>query len=104
MPEEKQPPAKLRHLDLPELRETFADSVRTVVWDGQTLRVELSVTRVSDIAPGEAAQATRYPAARLVLTPQASVDLYNRLQQTMAALVKSGLIKQQPSAAPAGTA
>src|SRR5215210_6514997 len=100
---QKSPPTKIRHLDLPDLRETFADSVHTLVWDGQTLRVELSVTRYPDVTPGEAAQATRHPACRLVLTPQATADLYNRLQQTMAALVKTGLVKQQNSA-PAGTA
>jgi hypothetical protein len=104
MPEQTSPTAKMHHVDLPELRESFADSVRTVVWDGYTLRIELSVTRVSDITPGEAAQATRYPAARLVLTPQVAVDLHNRLQQTIAALVKSGVLKQQPSPVPAGHA
>jgi hypothetical protein len=104
MATEKGLTAKILHVDVPEMRETFADSVHTVVWDGQSLRVDLTVTRFSEMPPGEAAQATRYPAARLVLTPQAAVDLHNRLQQTMSALVKSGLLKQQSTPAPAGNA
>ena len=93
MPIEQQTqPTPIRHVDLPELPETFADSVHAVVWDGQTLRVDLCVTRYPDLSPGAAAEAKRYPVCRLVLTSRAAVDLFNRLQQTMTALAQSGVI------------
>jgi hypothetical protein len=88
--------AQFQHVDLPEPAETFADSIRSVMWDGQTLRVELSVTRFSELSPATtSAQAKRYPACRLVMTAGAAVDLFNRLQQTMAALSKAGVVTQQ---------
>ena len=104
MAEQKSPPAKIRRVDRPEMHETFADSVHSVIWDGRTLRVELDVTRHPDIEPGDAAQATRYPVTRLVLTPRAAADLYNRLQHTIAAVVKDGLIAPQAAPAPVGPA
>jgi hypothetical protein len=95
---------KIKYVDLPDMRETFADTVHTVAWDGQTLRIEFGVTRYPDLAAGQAAQPTRHLACRLVLTPQAATALYNRLQQTMAALVKTGVVKAQEKPTPAGTA
>ena len=83
----------LRYVELPDLPETFADSVHTMVWDGQTLRVEFCVTRYPDAASAStAAEAKRYPACRLVLTSPGVAALYNRLQQTVTALAEAGVI------------
>jgi hypothetical protein len=90
--EQQSPPA--RHVDLPDLPETFADSIHTMVWDGQTLRIEFCVTRYPE-APSDTAEARRYPACRLVLTAPVAVDLFNRVQQTMKALTQSGAVAQQ---------
>jgi hypothetical protein len=92
---------KIHYVDLPDLPETFVDSVHVVVWDGQTLRVELCVTRYPEPGPEGVAEVTRYPSCRLVLTSQATVELLNRLQQTMTALAKTGAIAPK---APQGTA
>ena len=71
-----------------------------MIWDGQTLRVELCVTRFQAPAAGGQAEATRIPACRLVLSATAAADLANRLQQTLTALKGAG----QPAAAkPGGT-
>jgi hypothetical protein len=97
----------IRYVDLPELSETFADSVHTMVWDGQTLRVEFCVTRFPEQAASTTKEAQRLPACRLVMTSAAAVDLFNRLQQTMNALAQAGVVTQQKPAtptAPAGTA
>jgi hypothetical protein len=97
------PPGKIRHVDLPDLGETFADSIHGFAWDGQTLRVEFCVTRYPEGKPGgDAAPATRYPACRMVLTGPAAADLHNRLQKVMTALAKTGVVK--PAAPPKGTA
>jgi hypothetical protein len=90
-----------RYVDLPELPETFADSIHTMVWDGQTLRVEFCVTRFPDQGPAAGKEAQRVPACRLVMTSALAVDLFNRLQQTMNALAQAGVVTQQKPSAPA---
>jgi hypothetical protein len=92
--EQPQQPTPIRHVDLPDLPETFTDSIHTMVWDGQTLRVEFCVTRYPEVPSAPAAEAKRYPSCRLVLTSHVAVDLFNRLQQTMAALAQSGFASQ----------
>lgn len=92
---------KVRYVDLPQVAETFADSVHTVIWDAHALRIELCITRFSELTPPANTEATRHPACRLVLTPAAAADLFNRLQQTMAALAKAGVVTQQKTPPPA---
>src|SRR6266850_4356959 len=93
----QQQSAPARYMELPELGETFADSVHTMVWDGQTLRVEFCVTRFAESAPaGGAAETKRYPVCRLVLTAPGVAGLYNRLQQTVTALAEAGVIAKTP--------
>jgi hypothetical protein len=92
----------VRYMEVPEPRETFADSLHGIAWDGQTLRLEFCVTRYPETASGASpAEAKRYPACRLVLTAPAVAALYNRLQQTVAALAEAGVIAKTP---PTGTA
>jgi hypothetical protein len=91
------------YVDLPDLPETFSDSIQTTVWDGQTLRLEFCVTRFPEATPPAPKEAQRYPACRLVLTSAAAVDLFNRLQQTMAALAQAGVVTQKGQV-PAATA
>ena len=84
---QQQPPLSVTHIDIADLGESFADSVHNVVWDGQTLRIDLSVTRYPP--PDQMALgAKRYPVCRLVLTAAAAADLYDRLRQSSAAIAK----------------
>jgi hypothetical protein len=91
----QKPQAKARYVDLPDLPETFSDSIHAMVWDGQTLRIEFCVTRYPQSGPDKPAEAKRYPACRMVMTPAVAVDLFNRLQQTMSALQQAGVVAQQ---------
>lgn len=82
-------------VDRPELAETFVDSVRHVTFDGATVRAEMCVTRFEEgTAPGAAA-ARQYPAARLVMRPDAAVDLFVRLQRLIALMEKRGIVKRE---------
>jgi hypothetical protein len=85
---------KLEHVDLPELAETFADSINQVFFDGQMVRINLGVTRVSP--PGQTPTARRYPACRLVLTPGAAVELMNQIRQLTAGMIQAGALKPTP--------
>lgn len=92
--------ATIRYIDQPECRETFADSVNNVFFDGQTMRIEFGVTRMDDMKQGEPLSGRRYPACRLVLPVGAAIDLINKMQQTANALQQAGLVKQtQPKPA-----
>ena len=95
--------ATIRHVDLPDLAETFADSINALYFDGQTLRIELGVTRLDNVKPNEPMTGRRYPACRLILPPVAAIDLINRLQQIAAALTQAGILKQAQPPQPGKT-
>ena len=100
---ERQAPS-LTYIDLPDVGETFADSIGSLVFDGQSLRIEFAVTRLDEVKPGAPVTGRRYPACRLVLPPAAAVDLINRMQQTGAALMQAGLAKATPRSGETPTA
>src|SRR3954469_18641634 len=68
----------IRTLDRPECQEIFADSVSGLYFDGQTLRLELCVTRLDEVKQNPPLTGRRYPACRLVLSPAAALELINR--------------------------
>ena len=88
------PDLPVSFVDRPEVSETFADSVHSIHFDGQTMRMELCATRLSRPDPSARPTAMHYPVCRLVLTPTATIDLFNKLQQVMAHLEKSGAVKK----------
>jgi hypothetical protein len=90
------PAPVLRYVDRPECAETFADSVSHVYFDGQSLRIEFSVTRLDELKPNTPITGRRYPAQRLALTPTAAVELINRMQQVANALTQAGVLKSNP--------
>ena len=94
-PRERQA-ATIRYLDRPDVTETFADSITGLVFDGQTLRIEFSVTRVDEVKPDAPITGRRYPASRIVLSPGAAIELINRMQQIGAALTQAGVAKTTP--------
>ena len=57
----------MRYVDLPECVETFADSVNSVFFDGQTMRIEFGITRMDEMKKDQPLTGRRYPACRLVL-------------------------------------
>ncbi len=88
-----EPSAEPPYVDRPEVAETYADQVRLIHFDGQTIRIELTVARPTLAGPDRAAIELR-PAARLVLTPLAAVTLQEQLTRLIAALEDSGVIKR----------
>jgi hypothetical protein len=80
----------IKYSDLPELGETFADSVNSVSFDGQTLRIEFGVTRFDQTAGQQPTSGRRYPACRLVLTRTAALEMIGRLQQMATAITQAG--------------
>jgi hypothetical protein len=85
--------ATIRYVDQPECQETFADSINSVFFDGQTMRVEFGITRMDEMKQGQQLSGRRYPACRLVLPVSAAIELINKMQQTANALQQAGLVK-----------
>ena len=93
--------ATVRYVDRPECAETFADSINNVYFDGQSLRIEFGITRLDEMKPNAPVTGRRYPAQRIVLTPNAAVELINRMQKIGAALTQAGVLKATPRPADA---
>ncbi len=89
----------LRYVDQPDCQETFADSIVSVFFDGQTMRIEFGITRMDEMKQGAPITGRRYPACRLVLPPNAAIDLINKMQQTASAMQQAGLLKPVAPAA-----
>lgn len=96
----KIPPEQVQEIDLPDLSEIFADSLILSSFDGQVARMNFAVTRVQPPKPPKPPTFKRYPVVRLVLTPEAVVDLYNQAHQLISALQKFGVIKVEQGKPP----
>lgn len=68
---------KPRYLDRPEILEQFADSVRGITNNGHTVHIELCIER--NDYQSLAAPNCSSPMCRLVLTPEAAVELRDKL-------------------------
>jgi hypothetical protein len=93
----------IRNVDRPEVTETFADTITSLVFDGQSLRIEFGVTRLDDVKANTPITGRRYTACRLVLPPAAAVDLINRMQQIGTALTQAGVTRQTTRAPESAT-
>jgi hypothetical protein len=102
MADESQRP-KFRYQDMPALGETFADSIGGWSFDGSTLRLELLVSRLDALKPGDPATGRAVPVCRLVLTTAAAVELIRASGQITSALMQAGVLRQgDGNEAPAG--
>jgi|SwirhisoilCB2_FD_contig_31_26513274_length_481_multi_3_in_0_out_0_1 hypothetical protein len=84
-----------------EVKETFADQMSTVFFDGSTLRIDFAATRLEE-PTGTAAAARAEPkrerhiVCRLVLTSGCAVDLMNQMKQMADELAKAGVLTATP--------
>lgn len=98
-----QPAVPKRYIDLETVGETFADGVHSLFFDGKTFRFEFSVSRLDEAKPPAPLTMREYPACRLVLTPDAAIDLLNKLNQLASMLEQQGVLKKNPPAPTAPT-
>jgi hypothetical protein len=87
------PKENVRYVDRPEVSETFIDSFHFATFDGTTFRIELCVTRMDEPKPPKPPTARKYPVCRLVMPPQATVELFNQLQTFINIMEQKGLVK-----------
>jgi hypothetical protein len=89
---------KLRYQDRPDVNETFADSIRSCIFDGQVVRIEFTVARFDDPGALGVLEGRQVPVSRMVLSRTAVADLFNRLGQL------NNAVKQPVSNEPGVTA
>jgi hypothetical protein len=77
------------YVDLPELSETFADSIQGLFFDGQTARITFVVNRPDPAKPPTANAGSRIPVCRLVLTANCTIELADQLGQLAAAMAQA---------------
>ncbi len=82
--------------DDPSVSEVYADRVCRVTADGSSTRVTLTISRPDLPSSGTASAAGhKVVAARLVLSPQATAELYNHLSKVVHLLEQKGVIKRE---------
>lgn len=94
MAEKKAERPKFRHQDVPELGETFADSVGRWYFDGSTLRIDFLVSRMDEQKSPQGLTGRKLPVCRLVLSATGAMELLYQTQRMAAALEKAGLVKK----------
>ena len=94
MAEEAPRQPKFRYQDVPELSETFADSVGPWFFDGHTLRIEFTVSRFDNAKRDADPTGRKIPVCRMVLTPPAANELLRLFRQLATTLEKVAAAKQ----------
>jgi hypothetical protein len=92
------------YVDIPEIPESFADSLEKMSFDGMTFKFEFVVNRLDPVSPPKPPTGHKYPSCRLVMPMAGALSLYAQLEQLMKLLEQQGVIKkgvpQQPPPAP----
>jgi hypothetical protein len=87
-------------VDDPEVREAFADSIRTVAFSDGVWRIEFTTSRMHDARPSAPPSITVVPSCRVVLTAQAGLALLTQLGSIAAILEQQGAIKRNDPTPP----
>lgn len=82
------------------VRETFADGLHLMTFDGAVAKLTFTVSRPDEIKEGFKGppRGQKVPAARLVLPAPALAALFNQLHQLMGALEAQGLVTRDGDA------
>lgn len=94
----------LQLVDLPEVSETYADSLDIMMVDGGLCRFNFVVHRLDMPKPPKTPTGKKYPSCRLVMPLPGALTLYNQLRQMIELMEKQGIVKQgqiqQPPSGP----
>ena len=99
----KLPKNQIEYTDRLDITETFVNSMGKCFFSEGVANIELCVTRLDKPEPPKPPTGKKYPACRLVLTPQAVIQLFQSLNAIMGAMEKEGIIKANPKQNPGET-
>jgi hypothetical protein len=74
------------------LKETFSDGVTAVGFDGNNIRIELSISRIAQSSGSR--ETTVHPSARLIIPLNAAGDLLQKLGGAFADLERQEIVKK----------
>jgi hypothetical protein len=83
------------YLDIPTVAEAFADGVHQMSWTGQAAYLTLSVNRFDETSANARPSGNRVTSARLILSPNALLELHNRTSEIIDILEATGVISKQ---------
>ena len=92
----KLPQNQIQYIDRADVTETFANSMGKCFFSEGVANIELCVTRLDKPDPQKPPTGRKYPSCRLVLTPQAVIQLFHGLNAVMLAMEQEGIIKPKP--------
>ena len=92
-PAQQGPQMTLTYVDLPEIAETFADSLERILVDQSGLRMEFVVNRMDDPKPPAPPTGKKYTACRVVMPLNGFMDMVGKLNGIVQALQKQGVIR-----------
>jgi len=78
-----------------EVRETFAEQVGFMMFDGSTLKIDFTVVRMNEPGPSSPPAGERHVVSRLVLSMNGAIDLINQMSRLAGQLAQSGLLKME---------
>jgi hypothetical protein len=87
-------PEELKYVERPDVGETYVDSLQSVMYDGNSLRMEFVVHRFGSPLPNGKANNRKLTAARLVIPLGGAINLTAQLNAIMGALEQQGAIGQ----------
>ncbi|MEA3003742.1 MAG: hypothetical protein QOH81_2530 [Sphingomonadales bacterium] len=93
--QDKKSPFRLPYKDIVGVAETYADSVESIVFHGNTLGVILTVSRFEEPKPPRPPSGARVPAVRLVMSANGFIELYNKLHQLVSGLAAQGILTME---------
>jgi len=85
------------YVDLPEISETFVDTLERMLFDGQTLRMTFAVNRMDNPEPPKPTTGKRHPVCRIVMTAAAAAEFVNKIRQLETALAQGQRSTTKPS-------
>ena len=86
---------RVEYVDVPEISETFVDTVQDMMFDGQTFRIQFCVTRMDEPREKDAPiSGKRYTVCRVVLPPSAALDLSTKLGRVLSTMMKQGAARK----------
>ena len=93
----------VREVDRADVAECFVDAVGLGTLHGATLRLTLCAYRFDEPHPPNPPTVSKVPTARLVLTAEGAIELFNMMNSMMGVMQQAGLIKVEPGKPPAVT-
>ena len=85
---------ELEYIDRPDVAETFVDSLESVMYDGNSFRMEFAVHRFAPPNASGRASKRKVTAVRLVIPLGGAIGLTSQLSALLEALEQQGAIGQ----------